>query len=51
MDWIVGLFLNYVPLQQTGDYLDVFFKQGPWPVIHKTAIEVLRCQENALLGM
>lgn len=43
MDWIVGLFMNYVPLEHTGSYLDIFFQQGPWKVIHKAAIEVLRC--------
>ena len=51
IDWVIGLFLNYLPLQLTGDYLDVFFAKGSWTTVHTTTLELLRCQEECLLQM
>ena len=45
VDWVIGLFLNYIPLKLSGEYLDIVFKFGCWPIVQRTAVELLRCQQ------
>jgi hypothetical protein len=47
-DWIISLFLNFVPIELTGTYLDSFFNNG-WSTFYSVAIEILRYYENDLI--
>lgn len=47
-DWVISIFLNYLPLEISDVYLDMFFKYG-WQALYETAIEVLRYYKNDIL--
>ena len=49
-EWIISLFLNFLPIELTGTYLDSIF-QDSWTALYKVAIEVLRFFEKKLLTM
>ena len=47
-DWVIGLFMNCLPLELTAPFLDNFFKEG-WKAFYDLAIEILRFHEEQLL--
>ena len=49
-DWIIGLFMNCLPLELTAPFLDNFFKDG-WPALYELAIGILRFHEKKLLQL
>ena len=49
-DWIIGLFMNCLPLELTADFLDKFFKDG-WTALYDLAIGILRFHEDKLLKL
>ena len=36
-EWLISIFLNMIPLELTGIYLDLFFENG-WPTLYKLGI-------------
>lgn len=47
-DWVIGLFMNCLPLELTASFLDNFFKEG-WKAFYDLAIGILRYHEEQLL--
>ena len=47
---VISIFLNYLPLEISDVYLDMFFKYG-WQALYQTAIEVLRYYKNDILQL
>lgn len=47
-DWIIGLFMNCLPLELTSSFLDNFFSEG-WKAFYDLAIGILRHHEEQLL--
>lgn len=47
-DWIIGLFMNCLPLELTSTFLDNFFKDG-WPAFYNLAIGILRYHQDHML--
>lgn len=43
-DWLLSLFLNFLPIDLTGLFLNAFFEKG-WEIFYKTAIGVLKYYE------
>lgn len=44
-DWLLSLFLNFLPIDLTGKFLNAFFEKG-WEVFYKVAIGVLKYYEK-----
>lgn len=49
-DWIISIFLNFIPLDLTHIYFDVLFEHG-WPVFYELIIQLLRHYEQDLLKL
>ena len=47
-DWVIGLFMNCLPLDLTTSFLDNFFRDG-WSAFYDLALEILRYHEEQLL--
>lgn len=49
-DWIISIFLNFIPIELSHLYLDLFVDKG-WPVFYEVCIELLRFYQKDLLKM
>lgn len=49
-DWVIGLFMNCLPLELTAPFLENFFKES-WKAFYDLAIEILRYHEEQLLHL
>jgi len=49
-DWIISIFMNFIPIELSHEYLGLFFEQG-WPVFYKVGISILKFYEKKLLEM
>jgi hypothetical protein len=47
-DWVIGLFMNCLPLDLTASFLGAFFRDG-WDAFYDLAVEVLRFHEEQIL--
>lgn len=49
-DWIISMFLNFIPIEHSHVYLDLFFAHG-WSVFYEVAILLLQHYEKDVLRM
>lgn len=49
-DWIISIFLNFIPIDLSHLYLDLLFEKG-WPVFYEVCIQLLKYYEKGLLRM
>jgi hypothetical protein len=49
-DWIISVFLNFIPIELTSAYLDLFFSKG-WDVFYEVALQLLQYYESDLLRL
>ena len=47
-DWIISVFLNFIPIELTHLYLNKFFEKS-WQVFYDVAIAILKFYEKDLL--
>lgn len=47
-EWVMSIFLSFIPIELTNMYLDAFFQSG-WEVFYRVSIEVLRFFQESLL--
>ena len=49
-DWIMSMFLNFVPTEMSHIYLTLFFEQG-WEIFYYVAIQILKHYNDKLLAL
>lgn len=49
-DWIISVFLNFIPIELSHQYLDLLLDKG-WPVFYRVGTELLRYYQPDLLRM
>lgn len=49
-DWIMSMFLNFVPIEMSHIYLSLFFEKG-WEIFYYVAIQILKYYNDKLLAL
>jgi len=49
-DWIMSMFLNFVPIEMSHIYLTLFFEKG-WDIFYYIAIQILKYYNDKLLTL